>query len=443
MTLLAFIFIALLSMNDARLRNHRFQSRRQRGQMGFKWTRKHRSKRMNVENSEYGSNEVEPENQFTTSSIPYGLGINSPNDKNEPDFPDADVPEPTLNTEIDEIPPPVVIGNTVEPEIDMKPFTTMDIEQENHDEHEPPIMDCLYDKCHDIFMNCFDDEQCKEYMREWQERQSLSDQCLPSTPTNDAIPDEPMVTDYPTNNQECEYDELFWNTYHCGVEHYCYNDQLVLATSHQYLLSPSNYRVPATNVVGSRSSFDFTLLMVAITSGISAVILVEVLRRLYNGLKGKCECKCDNPCKGFSNSFRYLRNKWEQIQGYKYEKTHDNLAAIEEDDDDAIYGSNNLNDLQTGGNIGVTYNGVINDDSSISDDEELQKCSSSKPISLDQQTDEDGDIHTDEELTIPQQAPQPKENENNQNNEYNDDEQKDTEELVEESTYLSSPAQQL
>ena len=97
---------------------------------------------------------------------------------------------------------------------------------------------------------------------------------------------------------------------------------------------------------------------------------------------------------------RYLKNKWEQIRGYKYEKTHADIDAIEEEEDAEMYGRDN-EISKTDTNIGVTYNGPINDDSDISDDEELQNnCTSSKAMSLDQQTDEDGDIVTDNEDLI-------------------------------------------
>merc|ERR1712154_327788 len=111
--------------------------------------------------------------------------------------------------------------------------------------------------------------------------------------------------------------------------------------------------------------------------------------------------------------------------GYKYQKTHDDLTAIEEDDDDAIYGDHH--DLNFENNtIGVTYNGVINDDSDISDDEELQKRSSAK---IQQDEDEYGDIKTDNEDVTGSEQQTSKSNDN--------DEEKDKEES------MSTPCQRL
>ena len=78
------------------------------------------------------------------------------------------------------------------------------------------------------------------------------------------------------------------------------------------------------------------------------------------------------------------------MRGYKYEKTHDDLDAIEESDDAELYGRGSDQDesiTKDTNTIGVRYNGPLND-SDISDDEELQKPSS-KAMSLDDQTDED------------------------------------------------------
>ena len=93
------------------------------------------------------------------------------------------------------------------------------------------------------------------------------------------------------------------------------------------------------------------------------------------------------------NSLRYINNKWEQIRGYKYEKTHNDLYAIEESDDAEMYGTTSSDKDESiednKDTTGVTYNGPLND-SDNSDDEELQKTSS-KAMSLEEQTDEDGD----------------------------------------------------
>lgn len=469
MSIIALISLILLSVNgQERAGNQRYQPRQQprpRGQMGFKWSRQYA--RGSGGFGGYKSNTQSPETKPTgyTQQGPGigGLGAATPLNTETQDASSTtnDGSEPTLNIEgDDELPPPqIVIDNATEAQIE--PFiTTSDsidgtefqnvemientMDQENM--HQPPIMDCLYNKCQDPFNNCYNDEKCKEFMREWQEIQSLAPECLPKTETQTQEIEKIEIenTEFPMESTqeaaqviECEYDELFWDTYNCGVQQYCYNDQLALVSSHQYILSPSNYRVQP-NVTGtSKSSFNYTLLLVAVTSGISAVILVEVLRRLYTGLKDKCKCKCK--CEYECLSLRYLKNKWEQIRGYKYEKTHADIDAIEEEEDEEMYGRDNETST-TNTNIGVTYNGPINDDSDISDDEELQKkCTSSKAMSLDQQTDEDGDIVTDNEDLIVHSDQFQKSDE--EEIIANNDEEKEKEE--EEEKVIQQPVQQL
>jgi len=307
---------------------------------------------------------------------------------------------------------------------------------QSNDEHQTSIMDCLYDKCAESVNACLNDQQCKDFMSEWQANESLIPECSATIASNtDGSPNaefeeygtfettggddfdttstteflaSPSNTDSMENTEfdasyfstdideeepNCEYPELFWNVYQCGNAAYCYDDPLKVAQSHQYLESPSN--ASAANAVSAShepkpSANDWTLLMVALTSGISAVIIFEVVRRLYIAFQDKIQCGCK--CLMLRNSLRYINNKWEQIRGYKYEKTHDDLYAIEESDDAEMYGTSSDKDESMEDNkdtTGVTYNGPLND-SDNSDDEELQKASS-KAMSLEEQADEDGD----------------------------------------------------
>lgn len=228
--------------------------------------------------------------------------------------------EPTESTEL--------YGSTEETVVDPTSITD-DQEDEDFDvtnQHHSLTMNCLYDKCSESFNACFNDQQCKDLLVDWQENKSLKSECLAIIPLSNTNKDNALKiqqleeyettsnTESTTSNTEstvsqdfestsddeaefdtlysstevddnqgddqglqCEYPELFWDLYNCGVENYCYADQLKLAQSHQYLLSPaSNESKSSTN--------NWTLLMVALTSGIAAVIIFEALRRLYVGM---------------------------------------------------------------------------------------------------------------------------------------------------------------
>jgi len=203
-----------------------------------------------------------------------------------------------------------------------------------------------------------------------------------STSTTDSTYDDDLFSstgilgtdiDDESEELECEYTELFWNLYDCGVTNYCYTDQLKLAQSHQYLVqSPSNFRVTA-NVTGSKSSpNNWTIVIVALSSALGAIVMFEITRRLYKSFLNKAPCGYQ--CTTLSNSMRYLKNKWEQIRGYKYEKTHDDIDAIEESDDTGVYGIGSSSDKEDKLEIKNTDTlNSLNNDSDISDDVELQR----------------------------------------------------------------------
>eukprot|EP00486_Rosalina_sp_Unknown_P008239 CAMPEP_0201592574 /NCGR_PEP_ID=MMETSP0190_2-20130828/190438_1 /ASSEMBLY_ACC=CAM_ASM_000263 /TAXON_ID=37353 /ORGANISM="Rosalina sp." /LENGTH=560 /DNA_ID=CAMNT_0048051419 /DNA_START=362 /DNA_END=2045 /DNA_ORIENTATION=+ len=200
-----------------------------------------------------------------------------------------------------------------------------------------------------------------------------------STSTTDSTYDDDLFSstgilgtdiDDESEELECEYTELFWNLYDCGVTNYCYTDQLKLAQSHQYLVqSPSNFRVTA-NVTGSKSSpNNWTIVIVALSSALGAIVMFEITRRLYKSFLNKAPCGYQ--CTTLSNSMRYLKNKWEQIRGYKYEKTHDDIDAIEESDDTGVYGIGSSSDKEDKLEIKNTDTlNSLNNDSDISDDVE-------------------------------------------------------------------------
>mmetsp|Transcript_44591 Transcript_44591/g.39827 ORF Transcript_44591/g.39827 Transcript_44591/m.39827 type:complete len:485 (-) Transcript_44591:177-1631(-) len=440
MSTIALILFATLSINGDRQNSARQYAQKPRGQMGFKWTRQYaRQGSQGFGSSNYGNpiNTEQPQPQY-----PYGKGTaggfgSAPSNTDEPATSSTENTETTTSPESTEEPVGEPTSNTEEEEEEGDDIDTTD---------EPEtIMNCLNDKCAESFNACFEDEQCKEWMEEWQETQSLKPECLPTYSSTTFAPEteeldeeafettadgdfestentesttsntentyndydeststsstentesgstentydedaEPSFsyssteTEYSTSSteqeSECEYNELFWNAYNCGVENYCYADQLKLAQSHQYLVqSPSNYRVEP-NVTGSKSSsHGSTLLIVAVTSGIAAIILFEVSRRLYAAFQDKIQCQCS--CVTLNNGLRYIKNKLEQVRGYKYEKTHADLDAIEESDDMGMYGtSSDKEESITKDTTGVTYNGPLNDDSDISDDIELQK----------------------------------------------------------------------
>ena len=206
-----------------------------------------------------------------------------------------------------------------------------------------------------------------------------------------------VIFEEPFVASECEYNELFWNAYNCGVENSCYADQFKLAQSPESLSSQT--------VNGSKSHFNWPLAGIVVVSVIAVINLYRISRRLYTSMFYKCilykHLICNNcgnlytefqdkcSCVALSNSLRYLRNKWEQIRGYRYQKTHDDLNGIDESDDAEMYGKESDKDESITNDTnatGVTYNGPLNDSDS-SDDEELQKTSSSKAMSLDEQTD--------------------------------------------------------
>ena len=210
---------------------------------------------------------------------------------------------------------------------------------QNNDESQTSIMDCLYDKCAESLNVCLNDQQCKDFVSEWQANESFIPECsatitsntdespksdkaefeeygtfqttegedfdttsttesLASPSNTDSIENTEYIdntydeTEFEasylsTEESKCEYPELFWNVYQCGYAAYCYDDPLKLAQSRQYLESSSN--ASAANGVSAShepksSANDWTLLMVALTSGISAVIIFEVVRRLYIGM---------------------------------------------------------------------------------------------------------------------------------------------------------------
>jgi len=227
------------------------------------------------------------------------------------------------------------------------------------------IMECLSAKCQEAMDSCLNDTECNEFVGKWQQQQhQLSDDqiCAPSTKRRLK---EGEIAETPN---QCEYGALFLNVYHCGDVNECYDGrpELISAAS-QNIESPSNFRVNPDNIVGSESSSSyFTLVVVALTSGISAVIFVEVIRRLYNALKDKCS---GNQCANCANSLIvYLQNKWASWRGWKYEKTHEDLTIIEKELDEEMYG----NDVEIENEIDAKYKGVIKSDSDSSDDDKTK-----------------------------------------------------------------------
>ena len=88
---------------------------------------------------------------------------------------------------------------------------------------------------------------------------------------------------------------------------------------------------------------------------------------------------------------RYFKNKWEQIRGYKYEKTHHDLAAIEESDDAEMYGIESDKEES----VETTNKDILNNDSDISDDVELQRTDDDMIDTIDDQF-----VHSKEEELV-------------------------------------------
>jgi len=422
MSMIALILIATVCINGDRQTSARQYSQKTRGQMGFKWTRQYAQKPAGPGYGSYGSPK-------------YPFGKATPSNTDEPSISSTENTESTTFEPTEE---GYDIDNTFE--------TSFEYEPETSDDQEPIIMNCVHDKCAESFNACFNDQQCKEWMLEWQENGSLNPECSPSqdmdastekldeeaiatfettesadfdttdtidttTSTIETTYDETTVlststtentetlfssteildTDVTEKGSECQYTELFWKAYNC-VDNYCYMDQLKLAQSHQNLIqSPSNYRVSA-NVKGSKSSStNWTILIVAVSATLGAIVMFEIIRRLYKSFQEKIQYQYQCECMVLRNAMRYFKNKWEQIRGYKYEKTHHDLAAIEESDDAEMYGIESDKEES----IETTNKDILNNDSDISDDVELQRTDDDMIDTIDDQF-----VHSKEEESV-------------------------------------------
>eukprot|EP00486_Rosalina_sp_Unknown_P007102 CAMPEP_0201571420 /NCGR_PEP_ID=MMETSP0190_2-20130828/14183_1 /ASSEMBLY_ACC=CAM_ASM_000263 /TAXON_ID=37353 /ORGANISM="Rosalina sp." /LENGTH=308 /DNA_ID=CAMNT_0047996047 /DNA_START=83 /DNA_END=1005 /DNA_ORIENTATION=+ len=306
MSVIVFLWLSILCINGDRQNTARQFAQKPRGQMGFKWTRQYARQGQGFGSSNYGNptNTEQPQPQYPyDQGTSGGFGSASPSNTDEPAISSTEntentassgsteepVLEPTSNTEEGGDDIDTTNTNTDEPiEISTSNIENVELvedeNQEENDQHQPPIMNCLYDKCDESFKACFNDQQCKQWMSEWQENKSLRPECLPSYPSQDtnlpsstfapeteefegtadanfestentesttnteqgtsstsstentaSISTENTETSYSSTDiigdeqepfeattSECEYNELFWNAYNCGVENYCY-----------------------------------------------------------------------------------------------------------------------------------------------------------------------------------------------------------------------------